>query len=97
MIFRTLSDRTTVLHVSVARTLPIGPKLSMLTFIFANIFEGEGQASILPLDDANLSKSTFPHHSQESEMVEIDCCERECQHTCLPGGTSVRRGGEEGW
>ena len=48
----------------------------MLTFIFAYIFEGEGQASILALDDANLSKCTLSHHSQESKMVKIDYCER---------------------
>lgn len=45
----------------------------MLTFIFANVFQGEGQAGIFSLDDADLPKRTFPHHSQESEMVEVDC------------------------
>lgn len=75
-MFRTLSDRTTILDVSVFCPLAIGPSSSMLTFIFADIFQGEGQASILPLDDANLSKRPFPHHSQESKMVEIDYYER---------------------
>lgn len=45
----------------------------MLTFIFANVFQGEGQAGVLSLDDANLSKSTFAHDAQESEMIEVDC------------------------
>lgn len=66
----------------------------MLTFIFANVFQGEGQAGVLSLNDANLSERTFPHYSQESEMVEVDCRESWCQHTCHPGGSSVRKGGE---
>lgn len=73
MMFRTLSDRTTVSHVSLDRRPPMGPLAHMLTFIFANVFQGEGQAGILSLDDANLSKGTFAHDAQESEMIEIDC------------------------
>lgn len=30
----------------------------MRTFIFANVFEGKGQAGVLALDDADLSKGT---------------------------------------
>lgn len=45
----------------------------MLTFIFANVLEGKGQAGVLSLDDADLSKCTFAHHAQKSEMVEVDC------------------------
>lgn len=75
MMFRTLSDRTTVLHVSLDHGSPIDPTWHMLTFIFANIFQCEGQAGILSFDDANLSKCSFAHHSQESEVVEVDCGE----------------------
>lgn len=42
MMFRTLSDRTTVLRVSVGPTLRIGLLSSILTFIFPNVFQGEG-------------------------------------------------------
>ena len=42
MMFRTLSDRTTALHVSAGPTLRIGLMYSILTFIFTNVFQGEG-------------------------------------------------------
>ena len=80
-MFRTLSDRTTALRVSAGPTLRIGLMYSILTFIFANVFQGEGQTGILSLDDANLAKGTFSHHSQESKMVEVDCC--------VKGGVSI--------
>ena len=72
MMFRTLSDRTTVLDVSLDRRSPLSPRWHLLTFIFANVLQGKGQTGILSLDDANLSKCTFSHHAQESEMVEVD-------------------------
>ena len=66
----------------------------MLTFIFANVFQGEGQAGVLPLDDANLSECTFSHDAQESEMVEVDCCGRGgvSMHHRVRGSSIWRRG-----
>lgn len=43
------------------------------TFIFSNVLERKLTAVVLPLDDANLAKSTFAHDPQESEVVEVDC------------------------
>jgi hypothetical protein len=42
------------------------------TFFLANIFKGERQTCIFPLDDANLSEGTFSDHAKEAEVVEVD-------------------------
>ncbi len=47
--------------------------LEARTFIFANVFEGKGQACILSLDDADLAKGPFTDDTQETEVIEIDC------------------------
>ena len=64
-------------HCASCKRCPYANDGYMPTFIFANVLQGEGQASVLSLDDANLSKCAFSHHSQESEMIEVDCYERE--------------------
>jgi hypothetical protein len=69
MIFRTLSDRTTRGDVRCGHP---SPWHSTLTFVLADILEGECEACIFPLDDADLSERAFSDHAEEAEMVEID-------------------------
>jgi hypothetical protein len=38
--------------------------VNMLTFIFANILEGEGTASVLPLYNSNFAKSALANNTQ---------------------------------
>lgn len=42
------------------------------TFILAYVFERKCQARILPLDDSDLSKSTFAHDTEKPEVIEVD-------------------------
>jgi hypothetical protein len=44
----------------------------MLTLIFADILQGEGQCSILPLYDSNLPKGTLAYDTKESKVVQVD-------------------------
>lgn len=46
--------------------------MGSLTFIFPDVFQGKGQARILALHNPYLPERTFPHHSQEPKMVEVD-------------------------
>jgi len=55
----------------------------MLTFIFPDILESKGQACIFPLDDPHLPEGTLSHHSQEAEMVEVDCLAEPSQQSRL--------------
>lgn len=41
-----------------------------LTLFFADVLQSKSQASILPLDNANLTKSTLSHHSQEAKLIQ---------------------------
>lgn len=43
------------------------------TLLLANVFQREGQPSILSFDNANLSKGTFSDHAKEAEVIEVDC------------------------
>jgi hypothetical protein len=70
-MFRTLSDRITVaIRVSEARAGEKG-EWRRRTLIFANILQSEGQASVLPLDDADLPKCAFPDDPQQAKMIEV--------------------------
>lgn len=74
IIFRTLSDRTTRNRVSDlsnwnAEGVMWGQKHTLL---LANVFQREGQPSILSFDNANLSKGTFSDHAKEAEVIEVD-------------------------
>lgn len=43
------------------------------TFILAQVFEGEGQAGVFALDDADLAKGALADDAEEFEVVELDC------------------------
>jgi len=73
MMFRTLSDRTTVQEMS-ANAAEI--RSGEATFIFANILQREGQSSVFPLDNSNLPKCSLSDDSQQSEMIEVHCGEK---------------------
>jgi len=45
--------------------------MSFPTLIFANVLQGKGQASIFPLDNSDLSKSTLSDNPQEPKVIEI--------------------------
>ena len=71
MIFRTLSDLTTVWHL-VSRFRKDG-RLGQRTLIFADILQRKCQSGILPLHDPDLSKGTLSYDPQQSKMVEVHC------------------------
>ena len=73
MIFRTLSDRTTIQVVpdQPYGRLRGGGETSARTFILSDVFERKGQAGILALDDAHFTKGTFADDTQKFEMVEV--------------------------
>lgn len=51
------------------------------TFIFADVFEGKGQASVLALDDADLAEGAAAYHPQEAEVVEVHCAKNKSQQS----------------
>jgi hypothetical protein len=69
IIFRTLSDRITV-AAGVSRVGRLGGGEEP-TLILADIFQGEGQASIFPLDNAHLPKGALSNDSQQTKVVEV--------------------------
>lgn len=91
MIFRTLSDLTTMHFVNSI----INPWIvvSIDTLIFAYVFESKGQAGILPFNNSYFAKSAFAHHTQETEVVEVDCRKEWYQHNT---GSESGAGGAEG-
>jgi hypothetical protein len=50
----------------------IGEMELQRTFLFANIFQGERKASVLSLDDSNLSEGTFANDAEQTEMIKVD-------------------------
>ncbi len=61
MMFRTLSDRTTISYMS--WSLRYFLAVSLLTFIFAYVLERKCEASVLSLDDADLPKGSLANNS----------------------------------
>ena len=73
MIFRTLSDLTTIEFAASAADALLGRGLfSPLTLVLADIFQSKGQAGILSLHDPHLSESPFPDDAEEFEVIEVD-------------------------
>ena len=60
------------------------------TFIFADVLQGEGQAGIFALYYSYFSKSALSNHSQELEMIEVDCIS---QIICVSKGVSPHERG----
>ena len=46
--------------------------MGRITFILADVFEGESEARVFALNDADFAESTLAHHAQEAEVVEVD-------------------------
>jgi hypothetical protein len=69
-MFRTLSDRTTTEYISKDSKYRMtnGP-----TLIFTDVFERKGQARVLSLHNADLSKRTLPNNAEQFEVVEVHC------------------------
>ena len=42
------------------------------TFIFPYVLEGECEAGVFSLDNADLAKGAFAHDSQQAKVVEVD-------------------------
>lgn len=68
-MFRTLSDRITV--AAGGQRGRASAERIRRTLIFADILQSKGQASVLPLDDADLPKGTFSDDPQQAEMIEV--------------------------
>jgi hypothetical protein len=45
--------------------------LYVCTFIFANVFERKGAASVFSFDYADLAKGSLANDAQETEMVQV--------------------------
>ena len=73
MIFRTLSDRTTVAHVSCPFDSVSIFQQCTHTFIFAYVLQSKRQVRIFPFHDSYFAKCALPDDSEQFEMVEIDC------------------------
>jgi hypothetical protein len=71
IIFRTLSERTTVTSVSYSSLNTVALKLRH-TFLFADIFQGKRKACVLPFNDPHFSKCALSNDTQEPEMIEVD-------------------------
>lgn len=71
MIFRTLSDRTTVTQHQ--HSGPWSPWGCTQTFIFPYVLERKGEAGVLALDNAHLAKGSFADDAQQPEVVEVHC------------------------
>lgn len=69
MMFLTLSERTTRVHVSGTHNHTI----KWRTFILADVFEGKCKSRIFPFNNANFAKSSLADDSEQSEVVQIDC------------------------
>ena len=48
------------------------------TFIFSDVFERKGQASVLALNDPDFAEGALAHDSQQAEVIEIDWRNRSC-------------------
>lgn len=79
IIFRTLSDRTTVVEVG-GQFLALrsrmwkwkrGHRCTVPTFILANVFQGKRKTGIFSLDDSNFSKGASADNPEKSEMVQV--------------------------
>jgi hypothetical protein len=59
-MLRTLSERTTVKdqHAMIVKVM------NHITFIFADVLEGECKTGVFALDNSNLSKSALADHPQ---------------------------------
>ena len=74
MMFRTLSDRTTIqMEGSVRIALSRATRIWWYehTLIFPDIFQSEREVGIFPLHNPHFSKGAAAHDTQESEMVEV--------------------------
>jgi hypothetical protein len=73
MIFRTLSERTTIFAISRA---PANSRdeieIIERTFLFTNILERKRQAGVFALDNADLSKGTLSDNAEEAEVVKVN-------------------------
>ncbi len=67
MMFRTFSDRTTILQVS--KTGGTCPCDGHQTFIFAYVFQRKCKTGIFAFDNAYFAKGTFAYDSEKLEMV----------------------------
>jgi hypothetical protein len=72
MIFRTLSDRTTVTQRQRGPSLAAGRRCRQ-TFIFSYILERKGEAGVLALDNAHLAKGSLADDSQQPEVIQVHC------------------------
>ena len=70
MIFRTLSDRTTVTQRQHGPSLAARRRCRQ-TFIFSYILERKGEAGVLALDNAHLAKGALADNAQQPEVVEV--------------------------
>lgn len=81
MMFRTLSDRTTVTQRQHWTLLVCLPGLQcggcgIPTFIFSYVLERKCEACVFPLDDAHLAECALAHNAKQAEVVEVDCWNR---------------------
>ncbi len=93
MMFRTLSDLTTVRQLvshSASALRRLIQRLR-LTLIFPYVFQRKGQAGVPPLHYPDLSKGTLSHHTQQSKMVEVHC---RGAHESVNGTTRSAYGGD---
>jgi len=71
MMFRTLSDRTTI--PSSQLDGPIGASregnAGRRTFILANVLQRKRQARVFPLDDAHLAKGSSTDDAKQAEVI----------------------------
>lgn len=82
-MFRTLSDRTTVVEEEMILAFHVHNDIGQnghgasststpsLTFIFANVFQGERETGIFALDDSNFAKGSFADDTKQSKVVEV--------------------------
>lgn len=73
MIFRTLSDRTTVTQRQRFFSLLANVSGCRQTFIFPYVLERKGEASIFALNDAHFAKGALADDAQQPEVVEVHC------------------------
>ena len=72
MIFRTLSDRTTVTQRQHGPSLAARRRCRQ-TFIFSYILERKGEAGVLALDNAHFAKGSLADDSQQPEVIQVHC------------------------
>jgi hypothetical protein len=73
MMFRTLSERTTVTQrQSVGLAVGGGQWRVVPTFILSYVLERKRETRVLALDDAHLAKRALSDDTQQAEVVEID-------------------------